>query len=162
MHLKSEFVHKVYDSTGKKIFKFPDNTILNIIVLDLWNDIAKYMCYHPFMICNAVGYPFYRKMTDDEFHIVKHKMMDYHSKNEGIPIAPNYTIPNIIAIAIDVNKSITGNNNYGITGHLSSEKMIFHICNQYVTRDHNLNFHCIGTNRNNTIVMIFDPNLLSP
>jgi hypothetical protein len=74
----------IYDSNGRKAFKFPINTALDNILNDLWTDIIKYMCLYPFALGNEqMGY---HKMTLEEFNANKDTFYDYYKKNNGIHI----------------------------------------------------------------------------
>jgi hypothetical protein len=58
----------IYNPKNEKVFDFPADTILDNIILDLWNHIAKYLNHH-FVVGDSVTiYPGYRPMRKDEFN----------------------------------------------------------------------------------------------
>jgi hypothetical protein len=78
-----ETIKIICDQNKKRILEFPNDTILDRIILDLWNDIVRYMDYHPFVIANASEtISGYRKIKAEEFE--KDKFLDYYFKNYGI------------------------------------------------------------------------------
>lgn len=75
----------VYDSNKKEILKFPVNTILDNVAVDLWSEIIKYMCRHQYALgISDCIYSGYRAMSKDEFGHHKHKFLDYYWTNRGI------------------------------------------------------------------------------
>lgn len=54
----------VKDSNENELYKFPCGTLLDNIILDLWNDIIKYMCHHQYALgIHNKTYIGYRNMT---------------------------------------------------------------------------------------------------
>jgi hypothetical protein len=71
------------DGCGNKLFKFPTKTLLDNIIIDLWNDIMKYT-KPPFILCNRlIPCSGYRNVTKDEFPLLKSDFLNYYRENEG-------------------------------------------------------------------------------
>lgn len=74
----------IYDSNKKKIFKFPCDTELDRIIMDLWGHIARYIgivCY-PYALGNSnTAYPGYRNLKRDEFNAKK--FVNYCLENDN-------------------------------------------------------------------------------
>lgn len=65
--MKLATIRILYDSNDKEIFKFPVDTILDNVIIDLWNDIMRYM--YTFVIGdNGTKYFGYRQMKKEEFN----------------------------------------------------------------------------------------------
>lgn len=74
----------ICDINGKKLLKYPENTLLDAIINDLWNDIIRYLDYHPFAIGFQVEtYTGYRAISQGEFNPFEFRK--YYMKNKGVP-----------------------------------------------------------------------------
>lgn len=161
----------ISDHKGNKIFEYPGDTLLDIIISDLWNDIIKYVLYPPFMICNIKEtIPFYRKITKDEFETIKNKLIDYHRKNNGIPMTINqfqYNDPNNlrIIIKIDENCWLAGKNYpmpvFGLIHGSHNLNMLIYKGNSVIQNSIGVcirELKCSMNNDGNSVMlMIFDP-----
>lgn len=75
----------IKDSKGNKLYKFPCNTLLDDILIDLWSEIIKYMYYHQYALgIHNKTHIGYRKMTKDEFDSHKVNFLNYYWMNKGI------------------------------------------------------------------------------
>jgi len=86
MTLQIDYISRIRKSTGEIIFEFPSKTLLDGILLDLWQIISNYhICSKPFIIgkCNK-EYLNYRQVTSHDFSVEKNKKLfiDYYQNNK--------------------------------------------------------------------------------
>lgn len=91
--MKIKSISVIYDKNDKKIFKFPNDTLLNEIFDDLWIEIIKYVTIDQFIFgISKEGetnmYPCYRKITEAEF---MSQFIGYYHKNRKVPKMNNYS-----------------------------------------------------------------------
>jgi hypothetical protein len=91
----------ICDKNGKKILKYPENTLLDTIINDLWNDIIRYIDYHTFAIGFLTqSYSGYRAIRREEFSPIQFR--NYYIKNKGIPdLTPKHFCFSGLNILID-------------------------------------------------------------
>lgn len=89
MSSKLKNIHILRDQNGNQILRYPKNTLLDLIIADLYEGkgIMKYLSCPQFMFCiSGDMYPGYREMTQREFNFIKPKFVsDY--KNQKIAIS---------------------------------------------------------------------------
>jgi hypothetical protein len=108
MKIVTVTVRKIYNDNGIVIFEFPAKTLLDKIILDLWNEIIKYINCHEFILWNfSVPCPGYRKVRKNEFETLKKSFINYYNKNEGIPNILNTNCPIATQFIIDENYTDT-------------------------------------------------------
>lgn len=85
MSVKIKNINIVYNSNNDNILQYSPNTLLDRILVDLWNDIIKYLDLHPFIVCDKIAYHYpYRPMKKEEFGLYANKFVDYYYKNNRI------------------------------------------------------------------------------
>jgi hypothetical protein len=78
-----QIIKKIYGSNGKGIFKYPCNTLLDMICNDLWNIIIKYLYCHVYIIGDIdAKYIGYHPAACSEINAKE--FMDYYFKNDGL------------------------------------------------------------------------------
>lgn len=66
------------------LFEFPENTLLDNILPDLWSEILKYQVV-PFIIGDPnLTYPGFHLISKDEFLDCVDDIMEYYHSNKGI------------------------------------------------------------------------------
>jgi len=132
--MKISTVRVMHDSNNKKVFEFPIDTLLDNIILDLWNDIIKYVDYHIILGANNSIYPGYRKMKKEEFD--GEKIMDYYFKGSFKHIMKCHLACNYLAINNYYTKTKNGPIQCGIA--LSTENVEFYVCTENITKEDQL------------------------
>jgi hypothetical protein len=54
MSVTAVHIKIINDSKGNRLFELPLGTLLDYVVIDLWNDIARYKFLYNFILCNRV------------------------------------------------------------------------------------------------------------
>lgn len=75
-------IKTICDSYGDKLLEFSVGTLLDRIILDLWNEISRYWGYHVVIGYYGKKYDGYRMMTKDEFD--SNKFVKYYSEIGGL------------------------------------------------------------------------------
>ena len=123
------------------------------------------------MICNIKEtIPFYRKITKDEFETIKNKLIDYHRKNNGIPIPTNrfhHNDPNNLRMTIKINENcwLAGKNYpmpvFGLIHNSQNSKMLIYEGNSIIQNSFGIYIRELNCSMNNDgnscMLMIFDP-----
>lgn len=103
MNLSIEYSKIIYGPKKEILFTFPCDTILDKIILDLWNDIIKYINIPSFAIgLKSVNYQEYRELKDGEFYRYRHEILKYYSVNKGIKNIFNLNLMNAILVINDL------------------------------------------------------------
>ena len=83
MTTKIRKINILYNSTNDNILKYPSDTLLDKIFIDLWDEIIRYINFHPFVLGdNETKYFGYRLMKTEEFNQYKDKFIAYYFQNE--------------------------------------------------------------------------------
>lgn len=87
MSIITEYVKIIKTAEGKELFKLPIDTLLDRIIPDLWNDMARYRFNYQFIFCDRLN-PLggFRAVKKDEFVSVKSIFSGYYYENKGINI----------------------------------------------------------------------------
>jgi hypothetical protein len=72
----------ICDPNNKILFTFPGDTLMDIIIPDLWNEILRYLHFPPYILGdNKSPHYGYHKMELHEFEICKNNFMNYYRKD---------------------------------------------------------------------------------
>lgn len=153
-----KLIKAVYDTENNKLLDLPCSSLLDNIIGDLWNVIIKYSNYPLFIICNTYqSIPFYRCIGKDEFDVIKYKLRNYHDKNKGIPLFPNYVCPINSYVGIDKDNILT-NGLYYFKGHINDFKLQMLKDGCLVDNDTYIRLSINHSRGRYSRIMIYDPN----
>lgn len=112
-----ENIKIIKNSNKIKIFKLPQNTLLDNILIDLWSCIIKYEFPYCFTLCEYDDeHPGFRSIIRSEFEKIKPIFLNFYEKNGGIPDIFNIKQNKFSYLSVD---------GYCVTCKKSSSKCIF-------------------------------------